>query len=141
MINLDEHELELVNSSLPVMMANAAAMGDRFYANLFGAYPQLKPLFNHAPGNQGEKLINMLAYIVSCLDNLEELDHVLHQLGKRHMAYKTEPGHYPAVKEVLGQTLREFFGNHPNLPGLIMAWGRFYDLVAERMLAAPSSIA
>lgn len=141
MITLDEQELELVNNSLPVMMANATAVGNRFYELLFEAYPQVKPLFKHAPGDQGEKLINMLAYIVSCLDNLDELDNVLQQLGKRHVAYKTEPGHYPAVKEILAKTLAEFFTEHPNPAALISAWGRFYDLVAERMMASPTATA
>lgn len=132
---LDEQEVLLVQNSLPRLLIDPKAAGDAFYANLFSLYPQLRPLFKDASETQGEKLMTMLAYIVSCLDNLEELDSVLQQLGKRHRAYKTEEAHYPAVRHALVITLRSVHHDHEDLEGLTAAWGHFYDLVAERMLA------
>jgi len=131
---LSESDIELVQQSFARLLQSAQPVGPRFYANLFAAYPEVRPLFTSDPTEQSDKFITMLAYIVSCLDNLDELDTVLLQLGKRHAAYKAEPGHYPAVKEVLAQTIRELDTTADDMESVIAAWGQFYDLIAAKML-------
>ncbi|MCF8256513.1 MAG: hypothetical protein K9J06_03110 [Flavobacteriales bacterium] len=132
---LSESDIESVQESFGRLLQSAEPIGPRFYANLFAAYPQLKELFKSDLDDQSEKFITMLAYIVSCLDNLDELDAVLEQLGKRHMAYRTEPSHYPAVKESLEKTIRELDTDTDDIDGVISAWSHFYGLIAAKMLA------
>lgn len=134
MATLSESDIESVQQSFARLLESPKPLGPRFYEHLFAAHPEVRPLFKSSPEEQSEKFITMLAYIVSCLDNLEELDAVLQQLGKRHMAYKTEPGHYPAVKEALAVTVRELDTEAEDLEQVIAAWGHFYDLIAAKML-------
>jgi nitric oxide dioxygenase len=134
MIVLSESDIELVQQSFVRLLLSAPQVGPRFYSNLFAAYPEVRPLFKSDPAEQSEKFTTMLAYIVSCLDNLDELDAMLEQLGKRHMAYKTEPSHYPAVKVALVKTIRELDTDTDNIDEVIAAWGHFYDLIAAKML-------
>jgi hemoglobin-like flavoprotein len=134
MITLSESDIESVQQSFARLLQSAQPVGPTFYAHLFAAHPEVRPLFKSDPAEQSEKFITMLAYIVSCLDNLDELDTVLQQLGKRHMAYKTEPSHYPAVKEALVKTIRELDTDAEDMDSVITAWGHFYDLIAAKML-------
>lgn len=134
-VTLAESDIDLVQLTFAQLLQSPKEAGDRFYGHLFASHPEVRPLFKDAPGDQSEKFITMLSYIVSCLDNLDELDAVLMQLGKRHIAYRTEPAHYPAVKEALMLTLRDYDSEFDDADGAVEAWGRFYDLIAARMIA------
>jgi hemoglobin-like flavoprotein len=134
MTTLSETDIELVQGSFARLLSSGEPVGEVFYGHLFAAYPEVRPLFKSDPAEQSEKFITMLAYIVSCLDNLDELDAVLQQLGKRHVAYKTEPSHYPAVKEALVKTVSELDSDADDLQEVADAWGHFYDLIAAKML-------
>lgn len=133
-MTLSEADIDLVQGSFGRLLNSGAPVGSIFYGHLFAAHPEVRPLFKSSPDEQSEKFITMLAYIVSCLDNLEELDAVLQQLGKRHVAYKTEPSHYPAVKIALIETIRELDLDSDDLDQVVSAWGQFYDLIAAKML-------
>jgi len=135
MITLSESDIESVQGSFARLLNSGEPLGPRFYEHLFAAHPEVRPLFKTDPAEQSEKFTTMLAYIVSCLDNLDELDSVLMQLGKRHTAYRTEPGHYPAVKEALMRTVRELDSEADDIDEVISSWGHFYDLIADKMLA------
>lgn len=134
METLSETDVELVQGSFARLLDSGEPVGETFYNHLFTAHPEVRGLFKSSPEAQSEKFITMLAYIVSCLDNLEELDAVLQQLGKRHVAYRTEPSHYPAVKEALILTVRQLDTDTEDPDALITAWGHFYDLIAGKML-------
>jgi hemoglobin-like flavoprotein len=134
MTTLSESDIESVQESFARLLNSGEPVGPRFYEHLFAAHPEVRPLFKSDPAEQSEKFITMLSYIVSCLDNLDELDAVLQQLGKRHMAYRTEPSHYPAVKAALAKTIRELDTDTDDIDQVISAWGHFYDLIAAKML-------
>lgn len=132
---LSETDTELVQQSFARILSKSQPVGERFYANLFSLYAETQHLFKTNTTAQAEKFITMLSYIVSCLDNIEELDNVLLQLGKRHSAYKVNTTHYVPVREALLVTLREYVGETNETENTISAWGHFYDLIAEKMLA------
>lgn len=134
MTTLSESDIDSVQQSFARLLNCGEPVGPRFYEHLFASRPEVRPLFKSDPAEQSEKFTTMLAYIVSCLDNLDELDSVLMQLGKRHMAYKTEPDHYPAVKDALVKTIRELDTEADDIDEVILSWGHFYDLIAGKML-------
>jgi hemoglobin-like flavoprotein len=134
MLTLSESDIESVQDSFARLLQSSQPVGPQFYAHLFAAHPEVRPLFKADPAEQSEKFITMLSYIVSCLDNLDELDAVLQELGKRHMAYKAEPSHYPAVKVALAKTIRELDTDADDVDEVVSAWDHFYDLIAAKML-------
>lgn len=85
------------------------ALGLRFYERLFEKYPSVKPLFNTPPEEQHTKLMASVAAIVASVTNPDVMLPYLHAMGVRHIKYKTENAHYPAVAEnfvaVLGEHL------------------------------------
>lgn len=85
----------------------ARALGLRFYERLFEKYPAVRPLFNTPPEEQHKKLMASVAAIVSSVTNPPVMLPYLHAMGIRHLEYKTEAAHYPAVQENLVAVLGE----------------------------------
>lgn len=83
------------------------SLGLRFYERLFEKYPGVRPLFHTPPEEQHKKLMASLGAIVASVTNPEVMVPYLRAMGIRHLAYKTEPAHYPAVAENLVAVLAE----------------------------------
>ena len=104
----------LVQESFEKIKPIAPIAANIFYTKLFELDPKLKPLFpsgEEAMKAQGNKLMTMLAAAVAGLSNLDALIPVLHDLGKRHVAYKVEPSHYNTVGAALLSTLEVGLGD------------------------------
>lgn len=82
-------------------------LGLRFYERLFEKYPAVRPLFHTPPEEQHKKLMASLGAIVSSVTNPDVMVPYLHAMGIRHLKYKTENAHYPAVAENLLAVLNE----------------------------------
>ncbi len=113
------------------------AFGMRFYERLFEKYPQVKPLFTTPPEDQHKKLVASLGVIVTAVTNTDKLLPYLHAMGVRHLAYKTENGHYAAV----GENLLAVMGEHLSVEGewtdeMQESWGEAVNTVAEIMIKA-----
>jgi hemoglobin-like flavoprotein len=83
------------------------ALGMKFYGRLFEKYPGVKPLFHTPPEEQQKKLMASLGAIVGSVEAPAKLLPYLHAMGMRHIRYKTEDAHYPAVSENLIAVLKE----------------------------------
>lgn len=82
-----------------------------FYGKLFELDPSLKPMFaNSDMKEQGRKLMLMIGTAVKGLDTLGELVPAVQSLGKRHVGYGVEPGHYDTVGAALLDTLDKGLG-------------------------------
>ncbi len=115
----------------------ATAFGLRFYERLFEKYPAVKPLFNTPPEEQHKKLIASVGVIVSGVTKLDMLVPYLHAMGIRHLKYKTETGHYPAV----GENLVAVLGEHLSAEGeftedMSANWQEAIGVVANVMIEA-----
>lgn len=86
-------------------------LGLRFYERLFEKYPAVRPLFTTPPEEQHTKLMASVATIVASVTSPDVMLPYLHAMGIRHLQYKTEAAHYPAVQEnfaaVLGEHLSQ----------------------------------
>lgn len=129
---MNERDIELVQESFAKLIPVAHETSALFYSNLFINAPELRPLFKGDIQEQEKKFITMLAYIVSSLDNLNELDEMLSNLGKRHRAYKIEEHHYDVVRVSLLATIGQKF-NEDFTPELETAWSNFYNMLADKM--------
>jgi hemoglobin-like flavoprotein len=82
-------------------------LGLRFYECLFEKYPGVRHLFHNPPEEQQKKLMASIAAIVASVTNPEVMLPYLRAMGIRHIAYKTDEGHYGAVSENLLAVLSE----------------------------------
>lgn len=102
---LSEHQIELIRESAERLAEANVAATNAFYANLFKAAPNVRPLFPEDMFDQSEKLWNSIAMVVESADNLSEIEGALKALGARHIGYGAEPAHYQVVTDVLIETI------------------------------------
>jgi nitric oxide dioxygenase len=105
----------------------------RFYANLFAAHPQLRPLFRGDMREQGKKLMQTLALAVGSLQRPDAIREPVARLGARHVAYGVRREHYPLVGATLIGTLREALGAELT-PEAQKAWQAAIALLAGWMI-------
>ncbi|MDX5298969.1 MAG: globin domain-containing protein [Gammaproteobacteria bacterium] len=132
-------QVTCVQESFKQVAPIADAAAALFYENLFSADPSLKPLFRGNMEEQGKKLMQMIAVAVSKLDDLPTLVPVLQNLGKRHVAYGVEAGHYETVGAALLKTLGQGLGE-AFTPAVEDAWASAYGLMAHTMLEAAETV-
>jgi hemoglobin-like flavoprotein len=103
-----------------------------FYRNLFTLDPSLRSLFHTSIELQGRKFMDSLEYTVASLENPQALIPALEAMGRRHVAYGTESGHYATVVEALLQTLGECLQKEFT-PAVEAVWRLALEFVAGTM--------
>jgi hemoglobin-like flavoprotein len=113
------------------------SLGMRFYARLFEKYPAVRPLFTTPPEQQHKKLMASIGAIVTAAENPTTLMPYLHAMGIRHLKYKTENAHYPAVAENLVAVLAEHLSKEGEwTEEMKQTWEDALTLVATIMIEA-----
>jgi class 3 adenylate cyclase/hemoglobin-like flavoprotein len=125
----------LVQSSFAQIAQRAEEFGVRFYANLFEAHPEFRPLFRNDIAAQTKMLIFILGSAVRGLNRMQELVGGLRALGERHLHYGVKRADYDKVASALIRTLKEFLTDEFTVE-LQHAWVTVYGLVAETMIEA-----
>lgn len=105
-----------------------------FYRRLFEMAPELRSLFKSDIEAQASRLLEMLALLISHLENGTLLAMELQQLGQRHTGYGVKPEHFEIVGRALIQMLRETVGGEFTAE-VEEAWIDLYRAVAESMIA------
>jgi hemoglobin-like flavoprotein len=113
------------------------SLGLSFYARLFAKYPAVRPLFTTPTEQQHKKLMASVGAIVAAVENPEALVPYLHAMGIRHLAYKTDNAHYPAV----GENLVAVLGEHLSKEGawtedMKRTWQSALEFVSNVMIEA-----
>jgi hemoglobin-like flavoprotein len=112
----------------------APLVGETFYRRLFEIAPDLRHLFPADLTEQSAKLMAMLAIAVSNLDNMEELEPSLRDLGRRHAAYGVSGDAYEPVGRALIWTLEQGL-QQDFTPEVRSAWTAAYGALTASMLA------
>lgn len=132
---MTHHQIDLIRQSWAMVKPIAEAAGVLFYQKLFAAAPGIRHLFKQDINPQANKLMQVLGYIVSKLDKMDELIPEVQQLGVRHNGYGAEPAHYELVGQCLMDALREGLGPHWN-PEVQDAWVTAYNTLKSTMIVA-----
>lgn len=131
MIIISPEERMLVQDSFNKMMTNSDTAADLFYSHLFEIAPQLKPLFADADmGDQGHKLMNMIAAIVGSLNDIHRVLPAIRELGERHVTYGVQKEHYALLGETLLWTLEQSLGDEFT-PATEAAWANVYNNIVD----------
>lgn len=107
----------------------------RFYRRLFELDPELRPLFKGDIKAQGEKLMEMLAYLIDGLDNPATTLSTLRALGQRHATYGVQAKDYATMEAALLWTVQQSLGASYT-PQVEAAWRAAYELIASVMQQA-----
>lgn len=134
---MTHNQIELVQNSWRIVASmDAQTVGALFYNRLFEIAPEIKPMFSRVSTNeQSRKLLSMLNYVISKLNNLDDIIVEVEKLAQRHVRYGVEDGHYILVGRALLWTLEAGLGENWN-PCLKNAWANCYTMLAEAMIKA-----
>jgi methyl-accepting chemotaxis protein len=128
-------QINLIKHSWSKILPIAFAAGKMFYDKLFTAAPGIRHLFKEDINPQANKLMQVLAYVVSKLDHMEELLPEVQKLGARHNQYGAEPAHYELVGQCLIATLKEGLADDWN-PEVQDAWITAFNTLKNTMIIA-----
>jgi methyl-accepting chemotaxis protein/hemoglobin-like flavoprotein len=129
---LSAHQVALVRDSFAKVGPMAEKAADLFYARLFEIAPTTRTLFPQDMADQKRKLIAMLALVVANLDKPEALAATVGELGRRHVGYGAQDGHYEPVGAALVWALEQGLG--PDFTAEVRhAWTQAYGVLVSLM--------
>jgi methyl-accepting chemotaxis protein len=115
--------LDALETSFDLIAPRGDELINRFYARLFAAAPQVRPLFPEDMRRQKTMLLGTLVLLRKSLRDLEAIVPKLRQLGARHVAYGAKPEHYAVVGSALLEAMAELAGE---------AWNDAYETRGSR---------
>src|SRR3569833_1189058 len=98
-------QIELVKTSFNKIAPLKDQAAELFYCRLFELDPSLRLMFKSDMSEQKEKLMVMMALVVTNLDKFENLIPSARELGKRHKSYGVRPRHYDVFGDAMLWTL------------------------------------
>ena len=131
-------QITLVQSSFERVGPDLPALATRFYQELFGRDPALRPLFTTDMARQKVRFAEKLTEIVRAFPRLDELLAHTRALGARHVDYGVRVADYQTVGEALVAALAAILGDSFDTQTR-EAWLIAYNLVAETMLEGAAS--
>ncbi len=126
-------QLELVQRSWEQVVPIAKDAAKLFYGRLFEVAPSVRKLFKGDIEEQGKKLMMVVTTVVRGLKQFDKLEKTVWQLGRRHVAYGTEDGHYAVVADTLLWTLEQGLGAGFT-PEVKAAWQEALNTIAGVMI-------
>lgn len=130
----DTRLAERLRTSLDALLARRGDLARVFYGQLFARYPSLRSMFPADMTMQEKKLLDTLGWVVGNLDRPAEIRPVVRQLGAKHAGYGARPEHYPIVRDMLVEAMREAAGDDWS-SDLESDWLTAIDLLSRMMLA------
>jgi hemoglobin-like flavoprotein len=104
-----------------------------FYRRLFELDPALRPLFKADIEEQSRKLMELLGWSLSTLNDDGALRETLAGRGARHVDYGVRESHYEVVGQALIEMLEEVLGEHFDAVTR-EAWLELYGVISEAMI-------
>jgi hemoglobin-like flavoprotein len=137
---MTEKQIELIRQSWHLVRPASKEAGLAFYEKLFAAAPGIRHLFKKDVSGQADKLMTMLSFVVSNLDQLEDIISDISALGARHNEYGAKPEHYEVVGNCIVETLQDGLAEKWN-PELQQAWIAAFTIIKTAMVAAQKTAA
>lgn len=132
---MTHQQIELIRQSWSMVTPIAEHAGLLFYEKLFAAAPGVRHMFKPDINPQANKLMQVLGYVVTKLNKMDELLPEVKKLGERHNAYGAQPAHYEVVGQCLIATLKDGLGEHWT-PEVQDAWLTAFNTIKNVMIVA-----
>lgn len=109
--NLTPDQLALVAATSDVLDAVDDEFARAFYGKLFEVAPEVRAMFPDDMSGQRRKLIDTLTELLRNASDPGTFKELVQGLGKRHVAYGTQPEHYGPVGHALIYALSDRLGD------------------------------
>ena len=127
-------QIDLIRNSFATIAPAAPHVAETFYARLFDMQPPLRRLFSTDLDVQGARLMRAIGTAIDRLEQREALLPMLHELGRRHVAYGVIARDYDTVGAALLATLEQYLGAEFDAE-MRAAWAQVYGELAAAMQA------
>jgi methyl-accepting chemotaxis protein len=131
---VDAQTIARVRASWSQVQPIRSAAAALFYRHLFSDAPGLRALFRGDLQEQGDRLMQMMDWLVDRLDDPPTLLAALADLGRRHAGYGVQASHYDRVGTALLRTLADGLGAQFTA-ATERAWTELYEVMADAMIA------
>ena len=130
-------QIDLVTASAQRVAPRLAAVSADFYARLFAAHPEVRPMFPADNSGQEAKFAASLEAIVAAIPDFTAFAERTQALGRLHARHEVAAAHYDVVAGCLLEALAaaDPGWDEPTRE----AWSTAYDLLAESMMLAARS--
>jgi hemoglobin-like flavoprotein len=132
---MSPNHIRAIRETFALVAMRPEAAAQLFYDRLFDLDPTLRSLFHADLKEQGRKLMQMLGAAIRLLEQPAALVPVLENLGRRHVDYGVQDGHYDTVGEALLWTLKSALGEEFTEEAE-EAWSDLYTTIASIMKLA-----
>ena len=136
---MTDRNILIIKNTWSYVIIQSDLAGKMFYEKLFELAPALKPMFTSDTEQQAKKLMDMITFMVTNLQTMEEIQTQIEALAKRHATYGTRVEHYIPVGKaliwVLEQTLGELWDEETE-----KAWMDVYGVWSASMINATKGI-
>lgn len=133
---LDQHTIEVIKSTVPVLQVHGKTITTAFYAMLFENHPELLNIFNHANQRQGKQQSALANAVIAAAANIDQLENILpvvKQIAEKHRVLGVLPEHYPIVGETLLAAIKQVLGDAAT-PEIMGAWAKAYGVIADAFI-------
>ncbi|MEM7487510.1 MAG: globin domain-containing protein [Pseudomonadota bacterium] len=110
MIALSTDHARLIRDSFARIALRTLPLAESFYAELFRAHPELRPIFPDRLDGLVMKLTDTMAFVTRTASDPERLAQPLRDLAHRHKVYGVSAAQYELIGPVLLRTLAELDG-------------------------------
>ncbi len=105
-----------------------------FFDRLFALDPEIERLFPADLSAHRRKLMQMLALLVSALDEPDRFADLTRKLIERHLGYGVQLQHFRLAREALLWALEQNLGSQFT-PPVRAAWTAFYEAILDGALS------
>lgn len=134
---LNQHTIEIIKSTVPVLQVHGKTITTTFYGMLFENHPELLNIFNHANQRQGKQQTALSNAVLAAAVNIDQLENILpvvKQIAEKHRALGVLPEHYPIVGETLLAAISQVLGDAAT-PEILDAWAQAYGVIADAFIS------
>ena len=132
---MDPRQVDLIRDSFVRVLLAPERAASLFYDRLFELEPDTRPLFRRDMADQGIRLVDALARIVTALTRFEEVRPELCRLAARHVGYGVQDYHYAVAGKALLHMVSELSDGALD-PATRNAWLMAYAVVSDAMIDA-----
>jgi nitric oxide dioxygenase len=139
---LSAKTIEIVQATVPALVAHGETLTRHFYRRMFAGDPQVKAFFNPAHQHSGGQQRALAAAVCAYAQNIENpaaLLGAVEIIAQKHCALGVKAEHYPIVGKHLLASIKEVLGDAAT-DDVINAWAEAYGLLSDILIAREGEI-
>jgi len=137
---LTDRKILIVKTTWSYVISQPEMTGEMFYEKLFELNPALRAMFPTDMEQQVRKLIDMITYMVSRMQNMDGIQKDIDAMAVRHAGYGVQDAHYATVGQALMWVLENRLEAHWDEEAR-ESWTELYALWADSMIRAAHNAA